>query len=87
MAKAKKLSPDEQAIKELTTQIRVGMARKGINSAELARLVGEPATTVNGWIRHPDTMNMKKWKKVNAILHLDPTPFNVGAGFVRGGAL
>ena len=81
-----KVSPEEQAIRDLTTQIRVGMARIGINASDLARLVGEPATTVNGWIRHPDTMNMRKWKKVNAVLHLDPTAFNVGAGFVRGGA-
>ena len=84
MAK-KKLSAQDRAIHDLTIQIKMGMARQEITAADLARQMAEPITTVQGWIRHPDTMNMRKWQKVNAILHLDPALFNTAAGFVRGG--
>ena len=86
MAKAKKTNCYQQireaAAKELTWDIRKAIENEGFGSAtNLAAAIGVAPNTVLDWIRHPETLNAKKWSMLNDKLHLPAKNFLIAAGF------
>lgn len=65
----------------LTFDIRVAMAKAGLNGKELAEKIGKPESTINRWIREPEKLGVDQWLILNAVLHVDPTNFLLAAGF------
>lgn len=69
----------------LKTQIKVALARKGIDIVHLADQSGVAYSTMCAWLNRPERLTMEQWYAINSVLKLDPGIYNAGAGFVRGG--
>lgn len=71
-------SPGERELRDrLNYWIRWGMFRERMSEAELARLIGTPATTLNRWL-HPDekaVVDIRRLGPICRALHIDPMVF------------